>query len=248
VEHRPHKGPVVDGTAVLRPSTPAPCPPLLPHGTWWHQRDLVVRVVSSSSLSRVWPGPYCVTGALWFAESAACRRRRLTTERRARHRHPPLAPLAPHQSLPARDAAHALKRGGVVSGPRRVQEGARAAERDSAGGGSSILELISLDRFVTYVQVSPRPGPHHMRSARCVGSFSARIASRAFSRRIVSSGVTVPQGWPIWCAPDAMRPDAGLRHPGEPDGRPAETTPELARETGPETGVRRCSDEDASPG
>jgi hypothetical protein len=42
------------------------------------------------------------------------------------------------------------------------------------------------------------------------------IASRAFSRRIVPSGVTVPQGWPIWCAPSAMRPDAGLRHPGSP--------------------------------
>jgi hypothetical protein len=126
----------------------------------------------------------------------------------------------------------------------RSRCGMRFGER----GGSSILELISLDRFVTYVQVSPRPGPHHMRSGRRVGSFSARIASRAFSRRIVSSGVTVPQGWPIWCAPDALRPDAGLRHPGEPDGRQAETTPELARETGPETGVGRCSDEDASPG
>jgi hypothetical protein len=30
-----------------------------------------------------------------------------------RHRRPPLAPLAPHQPRPARDAAHALERGGV---------------------------------------------------------------------------------------------------------------------------------------
>ena len=43
-------------------------------------------------------------------------------------------PLAPHQQRPARDAAYALERGGVVSGQGRVQEGARAAERDPARG------------------------------------------------------------------------------------------------------------------
>ncbi len=47
---------------------------------------------------------------------------------------PPLAPLDPHQPRPARDAAHALERGGVGSGPRRVQEGARAQESDTARG------------------------------------------------------------------------------------------------------------------
>jgi hypothetical protein len=52
-----------------------------------------------------------------------------------------------------------------------------------------------------------------------------------------------PQGWPIWCAPDALRPDAGLRHPGSPMEGVRDYT-ELARETG----VGRCSDEDASPG
>jgi len=49
-------------------------------------------------------------------------------------RRPPLAPLAPHQPHPARDAAYALERGGVVASQGRVQEGARAAERDSARG------------------------------------------------------------------------------------------------------------------
>jgi len=37
---------------------------------------------------------------------------------------PPLAPQAPHQRRPARDAVDALECGGVVSGPGRVQEGA----------------------------------------------------------------------------------------------------------------------------
>ena len=36
-----------------------------------------------------------------------------------------LASLAPHQPRPARDAAHALERGGVGSGQARIQEGAR---------------------------------------------------------------------------------------------------------------------------
>jgi hypothetical protein len=59
----------------------------------------------------------------------------LAARRRSeRHRRPPLAPLAPHQPRPARDAAHALERGGVGSGPRRVQGGGRAAERDPARG------------------------------------------------------------------------------------------------------------------
>jgi hypothetical protein len=43
-------------------------------------------------------------------------------------------PVAPHQSRPARDAAHALECGGVVRGPRRVQEGARDEESDPARG------------------------------------------------------------------------------------------------------------------
>ena len=47
---------------------------------------------------------------------------------------PALAPRAPHQSRPARDAAHALERRGMVSGQGRVQEGARASERDPARG------------------------------------------------------------------------------------------------------------------
>ncbi len=50
------------------------------------------------------------------------------------HRRSPLAPLAPHQPHPACDAARALERGGVGSGPRRVQEGARAEESDPACG------------------------------------------------------------------------------------------------------------------
>src|SRR4029453_5212662 len=47
---------------------------------------------------------------------------------------PPLAPLAPHQRRPGRDAAHALERGGVVSGPSRVQASARSAELASPTG------------------------------------------------------------------------------------------------------------------
>ena len=43
-------------------------------------------------------------------------------------------PLAPHQSHSADDAAHALERGGVVSGQSGVQAGARVAERDPARG------------------------------------------------------------------------------------------------------------------
>ena len=41
---------------------------------------------------------------------------------------------SPHQPRPARDAAHALEHGGVVRGQDRVQEGARAEERDPARG------------------------------------------------------------------------------------------------------------------
>jgi hypothetical protein len=47
-----------------------------------------------------------------------------------------LAPQAPHQPRPARDAAHTLERGGVESGQGRVQEGARASERDPGAGDS----------------------------------------------------------------------------------------------------------------
>jgi len=42
--------------------------------------------------------------------------------------------VTPHQPRPASDAAHTVERGGVGSGPCRVQEGARIAERDPAGG------------------------------------------------------------------------------------------------------------------
>src|SRR5262245_4987797 len=54
-------------------------------------------------------------------------------------RRPPLAPLAPHQPRSARDAAHAIEYGAVVRHPRRVQEGARGAERDPPGG---VVQLI----------------------------------------------------------------------------------------------------------
>ena len=46
----------------------------------------------------------------------------------------PLSAPAPHQPRPTRDAAHAMERGGVVRRQSRIQAGARAAERDSAGG------------------------------------------------------------------------------------------------------------------
>ncbi len=52
----------------------------------------------------------------------------------ASRRRPPLASLAPHQPRPARDAPYALECRGLGSGPRRAQAGARAAERDPAGG------------------------------------------------------------------------------------------------------------------
>ena len=45
---------------------------------------------------------------------------------------PARAPVARHQPRPARDAPHAMERGGVVRGQNRVQEGARGAERDPA--------------------------------------------------------------------------------------------------------------------
>src|SRR5215813_930379 len=48
-------------------------------------------------------------------------------------RSPVLAPPAPRQPRPVRDAAHAPKRGGEVRGRGQVQEGARGAERDWAG-------------------------------------------------------------------------------------------------------------------
>ena len=51
-----------------------------------------------------------------------------------RHRRPPLAPVAPHQPRPARDAAHALERGGVARGQGRTHEGARAEKSDPANG------------------------------------------------------------------------------------------------------------------
>ena len=52
---------------------------------------------------------------------------------------PALAPLAPHQPRPARDAAHAMERGGVVRGPGRVQAGTGAAERDPTRG---LVQLV----------------------------------------------------------------------------------------------------------
>ena len=54
-----------------------------------------------------------------------CHSRRRRSERR-----PSLAPLAPHQPRPTRDAPDALERGGVAHHPSRAQAGARAAERD----------------------------------------------------------------------------------------------------------------------
>jgi hypothetical protein len=46
----------------------------------------------------------------------------------------PLAPLAPHQPRPSRDAAHEMDRGGVGRGSRGVQESAGAQESDPARG------------------------------------------------------------------------------------------------------------------
>jgi hypothetical protein len=51
---------------------------------------------------------------------------------------PPLAPLAPHQPRPARDAAYALERGAMVAGQDRVPEGARARL-------SAFIEFLTLD-------------------------------------------------------------------------------------------------------
>ena len=45
-----------------------------------------------------------------------------------------LASPAPHPLGPARDAADALERRGVVAGQGRVQKSARATERDPARG------------------------------------------------------------------------------------------------------------------
>jgi hypothetical protein len=50
------------------------------------------------------------------------------------HPRPPLAPVAPHQQRPARDAAHAMERGGMVRGQVRVQASARATEPDPSRG------------------------------------------------------------------------------------------------------------------
>jgi hypothetical protein len=57
-----------------------------------------------------------------------------------------------------------------------------------------------------------------------VGSFSARIASRAFSRRIVASGVTVQQGWSNLVRARCHEARRRLSSPEEPDGRQSETT------------------------
>jgi hypothetical protein len=43
--------------------------------------------------------------------------------RRRSDRRAPLAPLAPHQPCAAHDAADALERGGMVSGPGRIRDG-----------------------------------------------------------------------------------------------------------------------------
>src|SRR5689334_10465549 len=65
--------------------------------------------------------------------------------KRARHRRAPLAPVASHQPRSARDVAYALERGGVVEGPSRVKEGARAAERaPGVRGGSTNVEVADL--------------------------------------------------------------------------------------------------------
>ena len=61
---------------------------------------------------------------------------------RGSERRPPLASLAPHQPRPVRDAAYALERGGVARRPRRVQAGARGAERDPARG---VVQLVRGD-------------------------------------------------------------------------------------------------------
>ena len=80
-------------------------------------------------------------------------------------------------------------------------------------------------------------GRHHSSADRFSG-FGAQnsLIGHASSPR---SGVVV--------MPNARRPGRLFASPREPDGRPSETTRNW-RETGPETGVGRCSDEDASPG
>jgi hypothetical protein len=93
-----------------------------------------------------------------------------------RHRRPPLASLAPHQPRPARDAAHALERGGMVSSQSRVQESARAAERDPARGAGSIrLVTAPASCGAVLVRVPAfgwTPASHLHRGARVLRSVS----------------------------------------------------------------------------
>jgi hypothetical protein len=58
-------------------------------------------------------------------------------------RRPPLASVASHHPASALDAARAMERGGLGSGPRRVQENSRAPKSDPARG---LVQLINLAR------------------------------------------------------------------------------------------------------
>jgi hypothetical protein len=70
------------------------------------------------------------------------------------------------------------------------------------------LQLVPLDGFATDCAGRTNAGPPQVRSGRRDGSFPVRTASRAFARRIVSSGMVALQGPVEWSCqmPGGRRP------------------------------------------
>src|SRR5262249_27800406 len=113
-------------------------------------------------------------------------------KRNERIQRPPLAPLAPHQPRAARDAADALERGGVGSGPRRVQEGTRPTKRDPA---SWMVQLGKeegewpLARSPRSQLAPPSASGERCSTPGCTGS--SRPASPAVSRRAPNQSLSL---------------------------------------------------------
>src|SRR5215471_10643299 len=116
--------------------------------------------------------------------------------------------LGSDQPPPARDALHALERGGVVRGQGRVLEGACDAERDSAQelvGGEADYEVVLFDmasrraRWLSNSAASASRISTSELSRSCWVSFTRRCAAALTScalRRTSAGSIAQRKRWP----------------------------------------------------
>ena len=128
----------------------------------------------------------------------------------------------------------AVAAGGLISpGPNYVDmlsQVAKYVHRILKGAKTADLPVEQPTRFETWinlktaktlgtasphtVQTTPTPGPPQVRSGRRDGNLPVRIASRAFARRPVSSGIVALRGPARRSCPMPEGSEACSRHPG----------------------------------